>query len=104
MNYEERCGLWSMSNIYLNTCLKEGFSMQLLEYVCVKQVQKKLDRATAIVSEFAGCANSLGGAVITNPYDIENISNKLEEAINMSNEQKQQRMEQTYEYVNSHTT
>jgi trehalose-6-phosphate synthase len=59
--------------------------LQLLEYVCVKQLQNKLDKSTAIVSEFAGCIKGIGGTLITNPYDIENISNKLEEAINMSN-------------------
>jgi trehalose-6-phosphate synthase len=36
LDYEQRCALWSTSNIYLNTSLKEGACMQLLEFVTVK--------------------------------------------------------------------
>jgi trehalose-6-phosphate synthase len=46
----------------------------------------------------------LGGAVQVNPYDIENISNKIDEAVNMDSMQRGQRMEQTYEYVLDHST
>lgn len=36
------------------------------------------------MSEFTGCAESMKGAVIVNPYDIEDMSHKLEEAISMN--------------------
>lgn len=104
LTYEQRCALWSMSNIYLNTSLKEGVCMQLLEYVCVKKYQNKFEKSTAIVSEFAGNPMSMGGAIICNSYDIENISHKLEEAISMNSIQKIQRMEQTLAYIQNHST
>jgi trehalose 6-phosphate synthase len=73
-----------VSNIYINSCLKEGFNLQILEFVCVKKLQNKFPKSAAIVSEFTGCAESMKGSVIINPYDIEDISHKLEEAISMN--------------------
>ena len=34
---EERCALWGFSNIMLNTCLRDGLTLQPLEFVSVKQ-------------------------------------------------------------------
>ena len=70
-----------------------------MEYICVKKHQNKFEKSVCIVSEFAGCNKALGGAIKTNPYDIENISHKIDEAISMSSSEKEQRMEQSYEYV-----
>jgi trehalose-6-phosphate synthase len=58
--------------------------MQFLEFVSIKKLQKKFEKSSCIVSEFAGAANSLIGAIISNPYDIENISSCIELAINLS--------------------
>ena len=75
-----------------------------MEFVCVKKMQDKFEKSVCVISEFAGCSRSLGGAVQVNPYDIENISNKIDEAVNMDSMQRGQRMEQTYEYVLDHST
>lgn len=56
------------------------------------------------MSEFLGCAETIKGAVVVNPYDIEDISHKLAESISMNSLQKIQRMEQTYDYITSHST
>jgi trehalose-6-phosphate synthase len=37
INMEERCALWNMSNIMLNTCLRDGLTLQPLEFVSVKK-------------------------------------------------------------------
>jgi len=78
--------------------------LQPLEFVCVRKLQDKFEKSTCILSEFAGNSRSLGGAIITNPYDIENISNAIDEAVNMNTEQRQQRMEQSFEWVMGHST
>lgn len=44
------------------------------------------------------------GAFIINPYDVEEIAIKIDEAINSSSQEKNARMEHIYEFINSHTT
>ena len=99
LNQEQRCALWSFCNIYLNTSLKQGVCLQAMEYVCVKKTQNKLDKSVCIISEFIGLNKLLGGAIRTNPYDIDNISNRIDEAITMSSTEKEQRMIQSYDYI-----
>ena len=63
-----------------------------------------MEKSSCIVSEFAGCARSLSGSFTINPYDIEDIASKIDEAININNDIKQLRMQQSFEYVQRHST
>jgi len=81
---EERCALWSITHIMLNTCLRDGLTLQPLEFVSVKKQQGKFEKSACIVSEFSGCGKALQGAFIINPYDVEAIAIKIDEAINTS--------------------
>jgi trehalose-6-phosphate synthase len=47
-----------------------------------------MDKSSCILSEFAGCARSLSGIFTINPYDVEDIATKIDEAINISSEEK----------------
>jgi trehalose-6-phosphate synthase len=64
-----------------------------MEFVSVKHLQDKFDKSSCIVSEFSGCARALGGAFTINPYNIEEISSKIYESIDISSTEKQQRMQ-----------
>jgi len=55
-----------------------------LEFVSVKKQQGKFEKSACIVSEFSGCGKALQGAFIINPYDVEAIAIKIDEAINTS--------------------
>ena len=45
------------------------------------------------MSEFSGCARALGGAFTVNPYDSEDIANKIAEAVSIPAAERLQRMQ-----------
>jgi trehalose-6-phosphate synthase len=59
-----------------------------MEFVSVKQQQEKFEKSACIVSEFSGCGRALGGAFTINPYNVEDISQKIYEAIDISSVEK----------------
>jgi len=70
----------------------------------VKYMQEKFERSSCIVSEFSGGSKHLSGALVVNPYDTNDISKGIDEALNLSVVEKTQRMEQIYEYIQRVTT
>jgi trehalose-6-phosphate synthase len=81
---EKRYAVYSFSNIFFNSALNDGLTLQPLEYISIKQIEKKFNKSTVIMSENCGCARALTGVFQINPYDIDMISNKLDEAINIT--------------------
>mgnify|MGYP004712643553 FL=1 len=55
-----------------------------------------------VVSEFIGCSPSLSGAIRVNPWNVEATSEALNEAISMSDQEKELRHEKHYRYVSTH--
>lgn len=70
-----------------------------MEFVSVKKRQERFEKSACIVSEFAGCARALGGAFTINPYDVDEIAERIRKAIDIQSQEKVQRMEQIFEYI-----
>lgn len=51
------------------------------QYIVCRDAVDRL--ATVVLSEFAGCSESLGGAIILNPWDSDELADKLYESIMM---------------------
>lgn len=76
------------ADVALVTPLRDGMNLVAQEYVA-----SRLDDDGALVlSEFAGAASYLHGAILVNPYDVESISKKLQYALDMSEEEQSRRM------------
>jgi trehalose-6-phosphate synthase len=52
-----------------------------------------------VLSQFTGAAKELGGAVIINPYSIEEFADNLKAAIDMPVDERKKRMENMYEQI-----
>jgi len=77
------------SEIALITPLRDGMNLVAKEY-CACSVEGK---GVLILSEFAGAADQLGkGALLVNPYDIENTADAIFRAFSMSHEERRRRM------------
>ncbi|CAI0560688.1 unnamed protein product [Linum tenue] len=59
-------------------------------------------KSMLVVSEFIGCSPSLSGAIRVNPWNMESTAEAMNEAISMSDNEKQLRHEKHYRYVSSH--
>lgn len=101
---EERFALWSACDVYLNTCLRDGLCLQPLEFVYIKKLTDKFANSCCILSEFQGNSRTVGGVLMTNPYDAEDIVSKIREAVLMPEQLRVQRMLETYHYAMNHST
>lgn len=57
------------------TPIRDGMNVVPFEYLVAREAHKKL--GAVLLSEFAGCARSLGGAVLVNPWDTRRFSTLL---------------------------
>lgn len=87
---DELLAYYRVADIALVTPLKDGMNLVAKEY-CAAHVE---NGGVLILSEFAGSAAQLkDGALLVNPYDIENMAEGIYNAFNMSNERQAERMQ-----------
>jgi trehalose 6-phosphate synthase/phosphatase len=76
------------ADVALVTPLRDGMNLVAHEYVA-----SQLDNHGALVlSEFAGAASYLDGAILVNPYDMEAIADALQGALSMPRDEQRKRM------------
>ncbi|CAI5743255.1 unnamed protein product [Peronospora destructor] len=56
-----------------------------------------------VVSEFAGCSQSLSGAIIINPWNTEDVALSIHQALSMCRTEREIRQQKLYRYVSSNT-
>ncbi len=80
---------YRIADIALITPLEDGMNLVAKEF-CAAQAG---DQGVLILSEFAGAANQLrNGAILVNPYDIENVADALQMAFRMTDKERRRRM------------
>ena len=103
---ETTVALLSMTDVYLATSLSEGVAMSGLNFVAAQSFGGRsgsTNMGVLLYSEFAGCARSLKGAVVVNPYDVVAVGVAMKEALNMGTKQKLIRWLQLSHYVETYT-
>lgn len=70
------------------TSLHDGMNLVAKEYVA----SRKSNDGVLILSQFAGASQELYGSIIINPYDIEQSSDAIAEALEMPKENQEQKM------------
>lgn len=101
---EERIALWGISNTLLITTLRDGQCLPPLEFITVKKLLNRTNKATVILSEFSGCNRALGGVLKINPFNVDEIAKNIDFAINMTADEKEQRMKIAANYIGKHST
>ncbi|KAH9612915.1 hypothetical protein KSS87_003008 [Heliosperma pusillum] len=86
--------------VLLITSLNDGMNLVAYEYVA-SQVDRK---GVLIISEFAGAAEFLTGAIKINPNDIEAVSSTIKEALEMPREERDRRHDENFRYVTTNTS
>ncbi|MGB9808303.1 MAG: bifunctional alpha,alpha-trehalose-phosphate synthase (UDP-forming)/trehalose-phosphatase [Thermosulfidibacteraceae bacterium] len=79
LGFEELVAHYLASNVMLVTPLKDGMNLMAKEFVASRSDLK----GVLILSEFAGSARELGEAVLVNPNSINELTNALEEALEL---------------------
>jgi trehalose 6-phosphate synthase/phosphatase len=102
---------YTVAECVVVTAVRDGMNLTPYEYIVCRQGLPSSESAPEVsgprksmlvVSEFIGCSPSLSGAIRVNPWNTEATAESLNEAISMSEREKQLRHEKHYRYVSTH--
>jgi trehalose 6-phosphate synthase/phosphatase len=85
---EELVQYYQASDVALLTPLRDGMNLVGKEYAA----SHPADDGVLILSEFAGAAEEMTEALLVNPYDVDQIAMRIEEALEMHPEERRARM------------
>lgn len=86
---ETLLSLYRRADAALVTSKRDGMNLVAMEYVMAQDIHYP---GVLILSEFAGAASLLPDALIINPWDPEIIADAIHRALNMSQDEKRQRL------------
>ena len=89
-------GFYRTSKIGIVTPLRDGMNLVAKEYVTA---QSATDPGVLILSRFAGSAEELSGALIVNPYDVEELRKSMLEALEMPLDERLDRWAIMYQQI-----
>ncbi|HTM04540.1 MAG TPA: bifunctional alpha,alpha-trehalose-phosphate synthase (UDP-forming)/trehalose-phosphatase [Vicinamibacterales bacterium] len=95
---EELVALYCAADVLLVTPLRDGMNLVGKEFAA----SRIDDDGVLILSEFAGAASELQGAVTVNPYDVHSLADTLARALNMPIDERRARMRSLRRRVCSH--
>ena len=84
----ELAGLYLAADVLLATPLRDGMNLVAKEFVATRADGD----AALVLSEFAGAAEQLSGALIVNPYDLDGMTLAIRRALRMPRSERQARM------------
>ncbi|EFJ09193.1 trehalose phosphate synthase [Selaginella moellendorffii] len=100
MKFPELCALYAITDVLLVTSLRDGMNLVSYEFVACQNVKK----GALVLSEFAGAAQSLGaGSILINPWNIIESANAIAEALNMPEEEREERHRHNFMHVTTHS-
>jgi trehalose 6-phosphate synthase len=83
-------GFYRTAQVGLVTPLHDGMNLVAKEYVAA---QNPFDPGVLVLSEFAGAARELDGAVLVNPHDIDGLAAAVASSLHMPGDERRDRWE-----------
>eukprot|EP00158_Paraphelidium_tribonemae_P005776 Partr_v1_DN27518_c0_g1_i2_m30477 putative synthase len=99
VNFEELVSLYRIADACLISSTRDGMNLVSYEYISCQAT----NHGVLVLSEFAGAAQSLNGAIIVNPWNTEELAESIYEAVTMSEEQRMINHQKLYRYVTKYT-
>jgi trehalose 6-phosphate synthase/phosphatase len=87
VEFADLCALYSIADAAIVTPLIDGMNLVAKEFLACQRDHA----APLILSEFAGAAEELFGALLVNPYNAPAVAESIAQALAMSEEEKQER-------------
>ncbi len=99
---EQLAALYRFADVCMVTPIRDGMNLVAQEFVLCQSELRSVDGAwhgMLVLSEFAGAAHVLARALLANPWDVEQSADQLEAALQMSSEERAERMAMMAEQV-----
>lgn len=100
LSFEELCALYGTADVAVLTSLRDGMNLVSYEYVMCQAEH----HGALVISEFTGAAQNLPGAILCNPWNIEDVSNAMQKALEMSDVDREVRHRKLYRHVMLNTS
>lgn len=97
-SHEEIAPFYKAANLCMVTSLHDGMNLVAKEFVA----SRNNSDGVLILSRFAGASHELQGAIIINPYDIEQMADAIKTSLEMPKKMQQKRMKQMRQEVVEH--
>jgi trehalose 6-phosphate synthase len=97
-SHEEILPFYKAANLCMVTSLHDGMNLVAKEFIAARNDND----GVLILSRFAGASQELHGALIINPYDIEQTADAIKTALEMSDEQQTLKMKQMRRMIMNH--
>ncbi|KAI9920843.1 hypothetical protein PsorP6_002634 [Peronosclerospora sorghi] len=102
----ELVALYNLADVCLVTSIRDGMNLVSHEYVMCQSQSCEPHRdgpGVLILSEFAGSAQSLSGAIRVNPWNTTDMANALRYALELPLMEREYRQTNLHRYVKTHT-
>ncbi|GAB9467761.1 Alpha,alpha-trehalose-phosphate synthase [Globisporangium polare] len=102
----ELVALYNVADVCLVTSIRDGMNLVSYEYVVCQSKPcegRREGPGVLVLSEFAGSAQSLSGAIRVNPWNNTDMANALEYALTLPAMEREYRQTNLYRYVETHT-
>jgi trehalose 6-phosphate synthase/phosphatase len=84
----ELLALYRAADVMLVTPVRDGMNLVAKEFVA----SRPDENGVLVLSEFAGAADDMAGALIVNPYDVEGVAGAIHSALTMEGPERRERM------------
>lgn len=98
--FNELISLYAISDVCLVSSTRDGMNLVSYEYIACQNEKK----GALILSEFAGAAQSLNGAIIVNPWNIDELSEAIKESLTLPEEKKELNFNKLFSYISKYTS
>ncbi|MFA4916714.1 MAG: bifunctional alpha,alpha-trehalose-phosphate synthase (UDP-forming)/trehalose-phosphatase [Syntrophales bacterium] len=88
VEHKDLVAYYRLADVAIISSIYDGMNLVAKEYIA-SQVE---ETGGLILSEFAGAADQLDGAILVNPYDIEEFSNSIQRSLTMPRREKTSRI------------
>ncbi|MDA3913571.1 glucosylglycerol-phosphate synthase [Oleiagrimonas sp.] len=95
--FEELLSYYSVADVMWITPLRDGLNLVAKEYVAVQGIVGH--DGVLVLSEFAGAAAELKGALLTNPHDLADLADVCLHALDMNRKEAHSRLQGLYDIV-----
>lgn len=99
ISFHELIALYAVSDVCIVASTRDGMNLVSFEYVACQEKHA----GSLVLSEFAGSAQSLGGAIIVNPWNEEEMARAYLRAVEMGDKERRKRWIRMGGYVQSNT-
>lgn len=102
VDFDELVSLYAVSDVCVVSSTRDGMNLVSYEYIAS---QSTGNYGSLILSEFTGAAQNLtAGAIIVNPWNIEELTQAMYEALTLPLEKKKANTDKLFKYVSKFTS